>query len=105
MKCETKRQEIEHASSRIFDRRRRHRGQQWAHGSRLEPEATSVRERAAELRQKHQGDHAAYLIELVKVMKSIARNDDERREAKRMLKEMRTFRLLGLFEKRRDEQD
>ena len=49
-------------------------------------------ERGMELKEKHQGDHATYLVELAKLMMTNARNERERREAEVMLKEMKTAR-------------
>jgi hypothetical protein len=57
-----------------------------------------VMQRADELRQRHQGDHATYLVELSKVLLSTASNERERKEAEVMLKEAKTFRRLGLFD-------
>jgi hypothetical protein len=54
-------------------------------------------ERAMELKAKHQGDNATYLVELAKAMKTMARNDEERRQAEVMLKEMKTAGRFGLL--------
>jgi hypothetical protein len=51
-------------------------------------------ERALELKEKHQGDHASYLVELAKVMMSTARNDDERRQAESLLEGMKMAQRL-----------
>jgi hypothetical protein len=54
-------------------------------------------ERIRELRQRHYQDDATFFVELSNIMLSVARNDDERRQAEQLLKDMKAFRRLGLF--------
>jgi hypothetical protein len=56
-----------------------------------------VVERARELRQKYP-DPATYYVELSKLLLSLARDDREREEAEIMLKDMKSFKRLGIFD-------
>jgi len=57
-------------------------------------------ERAMELKAKHRGDHATYLVELGKLMMTNARNEDERRTWESLLKTSTFFQSLSQDDER-----
>jgi hypothetical protein len=59
-------------------------------------------ERAMELKAKHQGDHATYLVELGKLMTTNARNEDERRTWESLLKTSTFFQKLSQDDERKE---
>jgi hypothetical protein len=55
-------------------------------------------QRALELKAKHRGDRGTYMVELAKLFMASARDEKERREAQTMLKEMKAFKRIELWD-------
>jgi hypothetical protein len=69
---------------------RRHRGRNFL--------TERLIERARELRERYRGDYATYMVELAKLFMANARDEKERKEAQTMLKSMKTFKRIGLWD-------
>jgi hypothetical protein len=59
-------------------------------------------ERAMELKAKHAGDHATYMVELSKLLMTNARNEDERRTWESMLKTTQFFQRMDQDDEREE---